>query len=169
MRLRACDHYTSSTLIGGQGGAGPSSLCTKLEGPMKWVCECKVDVTSTWISSWHQINCFYGPLDCFQNHLLEVDLTQNRETMALRNLTTVILFYFIMCEDSAWIKIHWNSIWLRARSHMTSHYTWWPMTTLHGFGGILGRPLDTFFWALTMSWHVCEVDIQGFVAHSVIG
>ena len=28
MRLRAHDHYTSSTLIGGEGGAGPSSLHT---------------------------------------------------------------------------------------------------------------------------------------------
>jgi hypothetical protein len=26
------------------------------------------------------------------------------------------------------------------------------MTTLHDFGGVLGRPLDTFFWALTISW-----------------
>jgi hypothetical protein len=30
---------------------------------------------------------------------LEVDLTQNWETMALRTLITVDLFYFIMCED----------------------------------------------------------------------
>ena len=22
----------------------------------------------------------------------------------------------------------------------------------HGFGGVLGQPLDTFFWALTISW-----------------
>jgi hypothetical protein len=36
----------------------------------------------------------------FQNHLLEVGLTQNRETMALRTLPTVDLFYFIMCKDS---------------------------------------------------------------------
>ena len=43
---------------------------------------------------------FHGHLDYFQkNHLLEVGLTQNRETMALRTLTTVDLFYFIMCED----------------------------------------------------------------------
>ena len=34
-----------------------------------------------------------------KNHLLEVGLTQNRETMALRTLTTVDLFYFTMCED----------------------------------------------------------------------
>ena len=37
MRLRALDHYTSSTLIGGKGGAGPSSLHTTLEGPTEYV------------------------------------------------------------------------------------------------------------------------------------
>ena len=34
-----------------------------------------------------------------KNHLLEVGLTQNHETMALQTLTTVGLFYFVMCED----------------------------------------------------------------------
>ena len=29
----------------------------------------------------------------FQNHLLEVDFTQNWETMALQNLTTIDLLY----------------------------------------------------------------------------
>jgi hypothetical protein len=64
----------------------------------------------------------------------------------------------------AWIKNHWNNIWLRARSHMTSHYTCGSLTTLPDFRGVLGRPLDTFFWALTIlwswlleSWLVCEV------------
>ena len=43
---------------------------------------------------------FHGHLDYFfKNHLLEVGLTQNQEIMALRTLTTVGLFYFIMCED----------------------------------------------------------------------
>ena len=42
---------------------------------------------------------FHGHLDYFKNHLLKVGLTQNRETMALRTLTTVDLFYSIMCED----------------------------------------------------------------------
>ena len=37
----------------------------------------------------------------FKNHLLEVGLTQNRETVALQNLTTVDLLYLIMCEDPA--------------------------------------------------------------------
>ena len=35
----------------------------------------------------------------FKNHLLEVGLAQNRETMALWTLTAVDLIYFIMCED----------------------------------------------------------------------
>jgi hypothetical protein len=35
----------------------------------------------------------------FKNHLLEVDLTQNRETMALQMFIVVGLFHFIMCED----------------------------------------------------------------------
>ena len=36
-RLRARDRYTSSTFIGGKGGAGPSSLHTPLEGPTEYV------------------------------------------------------------------------------------------------------------------------------------
>ena len=52
----------------------------------------------------------------------------------------------------AWIEIQWNSLRLRARSHMTSHYTRRYMTTLHDFGGVLGRPLDTFLWHPTISW-----------------
>ena len=35
--LRAYDHYTSSTLIGGKDGATPSSLHTTLEGAMEYV------------------------------------------------------------------------------------------------------------------------------------
>ena len=34
-----------------------------------------------------------------KTYLLEVDLTQDRETVILQTLTTVDLFYFIMCED----------------------------------------------------------------------
>ena len=34
-----------------------------------------------------------------KNHLLEVGLTQNSDTMALHTLTFIDLFYFIMCED----------------------------------------------------------------------
>ena len=44
-------------------------------------------------------SCFMVTWTIFKNHLLEVGLTQNWETMALRTLTNVVLFYFIMCED----------------------------------------------------------------------
>jgi hypothetical protein len=57
-----------------------------------WVSECEMDVKSTWIM-------FRVTWIISKNHLLEVGLTQNQETMALRMLTTVDLFYFIMCED----------------------------------------------------------------------
>ena len=36
----------------------------------------------------------------FKNHLVEVGLTQNRQTMALQTLTTVHLFYLNICEDA---------------------------------------------------------------------
>jgi hypothetical protein len=42
----------------------------------------------------------------FKDHLLEVGLTRDRETMALQTLITVDLVSFSMCEDHAWIEIH---------------------------------------------------------------
>ena len=65
--------------------------------------------------------------------------------MALKNLTIVESIYFIMCEGHVWIQNHWISICLRARSYMTSHYTWRSVTTLHDFGSVLGGLLDTSF------------------------
>ena len=88
-------------------------------------------------------SCFMVTWIILNNHFLEVGLTQNRETMAPRMLTTVDLFYFIMCEDPCEHKFV-EIIWLRAWSHMTSHYTWRSVTALHDFGGVLGRPWDTF-------------------------
>jgi len=61
-----------------------------------------------------------------------------------------ILFHHVW--EPTWIDIPCNSIWLRARSHMTSHHTCESVTTLQDLGGVLGRPLDTFIWALTISW-----------------
>ena len=59
-----------------------------------------------------------------------------------------ILIYHV--QGPAWVEIHWNNNWLRAQSHLTSHYTWGSVTTLHDFVGVLGWPLDTLFWALTI-------------------
>ena len=44
-------------------------------------------------------SCFMVTWIIFKNRLLEASLTQNQETMALQPLTTVGVFYFIMCED----------------------------------------------------------------------
>ena len=50
--------------------------------------------------TWHGMDHVSWSLGLFsKNHLLEVGLTQNWETMALQMLTTVDLFDFIMCED----------------------------------------------------------------------
>ena len=107
-RQRAHDHYTSNTVIGGKDGDGCKvymNFCMTL----KWSC-----LIVTWI--------------LFKNRLLEVGITQNKETMALRMFTTVDLVYFIMCKDMhKYTTNNWINFWLRARSHMTSHYTWGSM------------------------------------------
>ena len=44
-------------------------------------------------------SCFMVTRIIFQTHFLKVGLTQYQETIEFRMLTTVDLFYFIMCED----------------------------------------------------------------------
>ena len=64
------------------------------------VCECKMDV-KVYMDSYMASNgsCTMVTWIIFKTHLLEVGLTQNLETMALRTFITVDLFYFIVCED----------------------------------------------------------------------
>jgi hypothetical protein len=64
------------------------------------VCECKMNV-KVHMGSYMASNgsCFMVTWITFKNHLQEVGLTQNWETMALWMLTTIDLFYVIMCED----------------------------------------------------------------------
>ena len=57
---------------------------------------CKVYMDSTMASNG---SCFMVTWTIFKNHLLEVGLTQDWETMVLLTVTTVGLFYFIICED----------------------------------------------------------------------
>jgi hypothetical protein len=67
-----------------------------LEGPTEYVNAkdgCKVYLDSYMASNG---SCFMVTWTIFKNPLFEVGLTQNRETMTLRTLTTVGLFYFIM-------------------------------------------------------------------------
>ena len=98
-------------------------------------------------------SCFMVTWTISENQLLEVGLTHG-ETMALLNITLV----------PTWIEIHGISIWLRARPHLTSHYTWGHVTTLHDFGSVLGQLLDTSFGLSQFhdhgSWLVCEVTLN---------
>ena len=58
---------------------------------------CKVYMDSYMASNG---SCFVATWAILQNDLVEVvGLTQIRETMTLRKLTTVDLFYSIMCAD----------------------------------------------------------------------
>jgi hypothetical protein len=179
MRLRAHDYSTSSlsTLVGGKGGIGPSSLHTTLEGPTG-ICECKMDVKSLhkflhgieWIM-------FHGHVDYFQKPSFggrpDTKLGDHGTPNA-HNCWFIIIYHV---WGPVWIEIRWNSIWLRAWLHMmTSHYTWRSVTTLYDFGGVLGRPVWTLSFGLSQchghgstlsfglsqchghgSWLLCEV------------
>ena len=66
-----------------------------------------------------------------KNHLLEAGLNKTRRLWHFKRSQPLIyfLFSFYHVWRHVWIKIHWNSIWLRTQSHITSHYTWggrWP-------------------------------------------
>jgi hypothetical protein len=58
---------------------------------------CKVYMNSYMSIEWV---CFMVTHTIFKNHLWEVGLTQNQEIMALRMLTTIDLFCFVMREGS---------------------------------------------------------------------
>ena len=92
-------------------------------------CECKMDVKSTWFPTWHQWNMFHGHLDCFQKQPLGGTLNTKPRNQGTQNAYNhwVILFHHMW--EPAWIDMYWNNVLLRARSHMTSHYTWESVTT----------------------------------------
>ena len=87
-------------------------------------------------------SCFMVTWIIFKNHLLEVGLTQNLETMALRMLTTVDLFYSITREnwhEYKFIEIAsgWGSGHIRLHTKLEGpwpHYvilkvSWWSLHT----------------------------------------
>ena len=107
---------------------------------------------------------FHGHMDYFQRPLLggkSNTKLRDHDTLSVYNCWFII-FYHVW--GPVWIDVYWNIIWYRDRSHMASHYTWGSMTKLHDFGGVLGQPLNTFFWALTINGHksrlVCEVALM---------
>ena len=82
-RLRACDHFTSSTLIGGKGRATPTSLHTTLEGPAEYVND-KMDV-KVYMDFYVASNGsgFMVTWTIFKNHLLEVQSNLDNITQSV--------------------------------------------------------------------------------------
>jgi hypothetical protein len=73
---------------------GTNGVC---EQPSVWMQDgCEVYMDSYMASNG---SCFMLIWTIFNNHILKVGLTLNQETIALRTLTTVNLFCFIMRED----------------------------------------------------------------------
>jgi hypothetical protein len=110
---------------------------------------CKVHMESYMASNG---SFFHGHLDYFQKPSLGGRSNTKPGDYGTLNAHNCWFILFYHMWGPARRELLWNSIWLRARSHMASHYIWGSVTTLHEFGGVLGRPLDTFFWALTISW-----------------
>ena len=122
MRLRANDHYTSNTLIGGKGGASPSSLHTTLEGPTEYV-------NARWTVSLHGFPhgikwiVFHNQLDYFQKLPLEgrpYTKPGDRGTLNAHN-HRFILFYHV--RDPAWIKKFIEIAFGWGPGHMWFHTT----------------------------------------------
>ena len=86
---------------------------------------------------------FHGRWDYVQKPPLGSMLNTKPGDHGIRNTQDHWFILFCHMWEPARIKIHWNSIWLRFWSHMTSHYTRGPVTTLHDFGGVLGPVYTT--------------------------
>jgi hypothetical protein len=109
------------------------SLVGKVEPVQVHFTLCSRDQRSMWMQHEHKVymdsymasngSYFHGHLDYFQKPPLggrPSTKPGNHGTPNAHN-RWFILFYHTCIP--AWIEIHWNNIWLRARSHMTSHYT----------------------------------------------
>ena len=76
----------------------------------------------------------HGHLDYFQKPALEGRLNTKpwgRGTPNAHNRWFILLYHV---WGPVRIDIHWNNIWLKAQSHMTSHSSWRSVITLHDFG-----------------------------------
>ena len=95
---------------------------------------------------------FYDYLDYFPKPPLGGRPNKNSVDLGTPNVHNHLFILFYHAWGPAWIEIPRTNFRSRARSHMTPHSTWGSVTTLHDFEGLLDRPWDTFFWALTISW-----------------
>jgi hypothetical protein len=104
------------------------------------VCECKMDIKSTWHQMDHvswSLGLFSKPTSWGRPNTKLGD----HGTLKAHNHSFIIFYH---AWGPTWIKSHRKSIWLRDWSHMASHYTWGSVTTLHDFGGGLGTAFGHF-------------------------
>ena len=139
-RLRARDQYTSSTHTGGKAEPVQVRFTPRLRDQQsKWMQDgCEVYINSYMASN---RSCFMVTWTIFQNHLLEVGLTQNQKTTTLRPLTTIALFHFILYDnlhESKLVSKHLAegpitydfTLHLRTRDHTT----WFSKSSWDGLG-----------------------------------
>ena len=147
-RLRARDHYTSSTHVGGKGGDGPNLLHTTLVGSTEYL-------NARWMSSLYgflygiERIMFHGLLHYFQKPLLggrPNAKPTNHGTLNVHN-RWFILFYHVW--GAAWIEIHWNSIRLRAMSI----YDFTLYLRVHNHTTWVWRCVGTAFWHFLLGSH----------------
>ena len=109
-----------------------------------------MDVKSTWIPTWHQVDHVSWSLGLFSKPPPGGRPKQNQVTMALRNLTTNDLLHFNMCEEDPMNRTRCKSIcW--GHNHMRLQTTlqgMWPHYMI--WGNCLGTASTHFFWALTI-------------------
>ena len=135
------------------------------------VCECKMDVKSTWTPTWHWMDHVSWSFGLFQKPPLGGRLNTKSGDHSTLNAHKCwfILYYHVW--GPAWIETHWISIWLGAQSHMASHYTWGSVTThtTWCWDGLwtLSFGLSQFYGH--NSWLMCEVALNvklTFFCHS---
>ena len=169
-KLRTPDHFNSNTHWWKRRSR--SKFASHYAWGTNGVCECKMDVTSTW-DSYMTLNgsSFMVTRTIFINHLLEVGVIWNHKTISLQTLTTIDLLYFIMVEDPhEWkfieISFGWapGDIWLH-----TTVEDQWPHYM------ILDMPWDGL-WTLSFglpkfhghnSWLVCEVALTAHTPRNI--
>ena len=103
-----------------------------------------MDVKSIWIPTWYRMDHVEWPLGLFSKPPLGGRPNSIPGDRGIPNAHNRWFILFDHVWGPAWIDIHWNSVWLRARSHMTSHYTWGSVSTLTWFRRCLGTAFGHF-------------------------
>ena len=124
-----------------------------------------MDVKSTWIPTWHQMDHFHGHFDYFQKSPLGGSPNTKPVDHGTPNAHDRWFIVFYHVWGPAWIEIHWNNIWLRAQSHMTFHITledpWLPYMILEvSWDGLWTISLGLSQFHGHGSWFVCEVALR---------